>query len=126
MKKSSTSSEDEEVTDFGFGPRKTINNDISLCDVDIQVCCKPLPDMPKQRDNTESVFTSEAPKKCGVHNKEGIGFGRLDVFAKNPEKFTTHFGEWPHHCIIFQSGIYRGGASMIAPGVILTAAHKIW
>ena len=97
-----------------------INNEISLCDVDIKVCCKPLP------DNTEPVLTSRTPKKCGIHNKEGIANGAFDVFAKNPEKFTTRFGEWPHHCIVFDSKTYRAGATMIAPGIILTAAHKIW
>ena len=111
--------------DFGFGPRR-INNEINLCDVDIEICCKPLPDRPKKPDNTNPVITSRTPKKCGKHNNEGIGFGRLDVFPKNPEHFTTHFGEWPHHCIIFDSNTYRGGATLISPGVILTAAHKIW
>ena len=44
--------------------------------------------------------------------------------------FSTHAGEWPHSCLLFDTssisqGIFIGGATLIAPGVIITAAHKV-
>ena len=44
--------------------------------------------------------------------------------------FSTHFGEWPHSCLLLDTsknkqGDFVGGATLIAPGVIITAAHKV-
>ena len=71
--------------------------------------------------------------KCGQHRATG-----LDIRALNPsdqsDKFSsTHFGEWPHVCILFDSskktsnnpGRFIGGASLISPGIVFTAAHKL-
>ena len=129
MKKNATmANENDGVIVFGFGPRRAINNKISLCQVDIQVCCIPLPDSRSNPDHLDPVFTPKNPKKCGINNKRGIENGFLDIHPKFPQMFTTHFGEWPHHCMIFdaKSTLLKGGASLIAPGVILTAAHKVW
>ena len=43
---------------------------------------------------------------------------------------STQHGEWPHACLILDTstieiGKFVGGASIIAPGVILTSAHKV-
>ena len=43
---------------------------------------------------------------------------------------STQHGEWPHACLLFDTsevagGLFIGGASLIAPGVIITAAHKV-
>ena len=46
-------------------------------------------------------------------------------------KSSTQHGEWPHACLLFDmsptvpGGLFIGGASLIAPGVIITAAHKV-
>jgi len=47
---------------------------------------------------------------------------------------TTQFGEWPHMCAILKRGevggkevnFYVGGASLIHPGIVLTAAHIVY
>jgi len=47
---------------------------------------------------------------------------------------TTQFGEWPHMCAILKKGFvggkevnfYVGGASLIHPGIALTAAHIVY
>merc|ERR1712156_811651 len=41
------------------------------------------------------------------------------------EGASTQEGEWPHACLIFNEGAAIGGASLIAPGVLLTAAHLL-
>ena len=43
---------------------------------------------------------------------------------------STQHGEWPHACLIMDTSIistgqFIGGASLISPGVIITAAHKV-
>ena len=45
-------------------------------------------------------------------------------------EFATQFGEWPHVCMIMKkntagSDAFLGGASLIAPGIVVTAAHKV-
>ena len=70
--------------------------------------------------------------KCGFRNHNDavvrIGGGQETVEAG--------FGEWPHMCIILRQVItpdtgeeesweYAGGASLIAPNIVLTAAHNV-
>ena len=47
----------------------------------------------------------------------------------NQSAGSTQFGEWPHMCIIlsqdYLGDLYVGGASLIAPGILLTAAHVV-
>ena len=38
---------------------------------------------------------------------------------------STQEGEWPHACLVFNEGATIGGASLIAPGVLLAAAHLL-
>jgi hypothetical protein len=43
---------------------------------------------------------------------------------------STQEGEWPYTCAIFKKNTkgndeFVGGATLIAPGVLVTAAHKI-
>ena len=69
-------------------------------------------------------------QRCGRHNAGGIG-----VRIQNLDKFSgsTQFGEWPHMCAILKKSqvggrevnLYVGGASLIAPGILLTAAHVV-
>ena len=44
---------------------------------------------------------------------------------KTPDSST--FGEWPHTCLIFKKGTRKqiGGASMLTPKSVITAAHKL-
>jgi len=83
-------------------------------------------------------------QRCGKHNAGGIGVRiayrnstELDDSTQsriqNLDRFSgsTQFGEWPHMCAILkisqvqgrEVNLYVGGASLIAPGILLTAAH---
>jgi len=99
-----------------------LDNTISMCDEDDRICCKPKitvtePDPPPV-DPKPTPFVS----KCGTHNPTGLG-----TEAKVPQdgEKSTSFGEWPFVCLLYQNDNLLGGASLIAPGVVLTAAHKI-
>jgi len=69
-------------------------------------------------------------QRCGRHNPGGIG-----VRIQNLDKFSgsTQFGEWPHMCAILNKSqvggrevnLYVCGASLIAPGIVLTGAHCV-
>ena len=39
----------------------------------------------------------------------------------------TKLGEWPHTCVLYEKGTNKviGGASLIVPKAVITAAHKI-
>ena len=60
--------------------------------------------------------------ECGLHNENGIT--QNGVTLSNP-KVSSQEGEWPHACLIFHKGTFIGGASLIAPKVLVTAAHKL-
>ena len=101
-----------------------LNHEVSKCNKDIHVCCQP-----NKTKAATTVPEPEPPKerKCGTHNKNG-----LDIRVTQPtdKEFATQFGEWPHACLLykinrFDNYEFIGGASLISPGVILTAAHKI-
>ena len=91
------------------------------------------PDYPgpnNNNNNNNDCFGASCPyrQRCGRHNPGGLG-----VRIQNLDKFSggTQFAEWPHMCAILrksqQNGreinLYVGGASLIAPGILLTAAH---
>merc|ERR1711983_750047 len=66
--------------------------------------------------------------QCGQHNTNGVGvrISHTDSLDKR-----TQFGEWPHMCAVLnktliggvEHNLYVCGGSLIAPNVILTAAH---
>jgi len=73
----------------------------------------------------------EPLRQCGRRNAGGIG---VRIQNNNEDYFgTTQFGEWPHMCAILKKGevggkevnFYVGGASLIHPGIALTAAHIV-
>jgi secreted trypsin-like serine protease len=111
----------------------------SKCESYLEVCCRDenfsgVP-LPKKPVTTTTTTTTEAPKtvaplqQCGSRNTGGV-----DVRIQN-DQYTgsTQFGEWPHMCAVLRKGelggndvnLYACGASLIAPGVVLTAAHCV-
>ena len=110
-----------------------IDHNISLCLGDDEICCSPArrivdsPISPINRVKPPVIKPEPYKPKCGQHNIDGIG-----VRISNPQDglFSTQFGEWPHVCMIMKrntAGIdaFLGGASLIAPGIVVTAAHKV-
>ena len=87
----------------------------------------------------ENYSTSTVPNTtkgpiCNVNIRKGQGelAPRISsVQAGSAEE--AGFGEWPNMCIILKSTVYRGdnfdlyqcGASLISPGIVLTAAHCV-
>ena len=68
---------------------------------------------------TTTTFTP----KCGRHNSVGVGVNVAGTSSRESE-----FAEWPHMCRVVSAVDGDGraaafGASLIAPGVLLTAAH---
>ena len=68
--------------------------------------------------------------KCGKRNVDGLG---VRIQGKSSSDSETQFGEWPHMCVVLncakigdeEHSLFVCGASLIAPNVILTAAHCI-
>ena len=74
--------------------------------------------------------------KCGRHRPEGFGVnvaqGTRSVGLRQsriPDQ--AQFAEWPAMCALFRldlltsQNIFIGGASLLTPGVALTAAHLL-
>ena len=96
----------------------------NLCEVDNEVCCTKKKQQPPIVNRAKPYYP-----KCGQRNILGSG-----VRVINPcnGKETTQFGEWPHACIVYKktpgkrdSIEFLGGASLIAPGMVITASHKL-
>merc|ERR1711909_84116 len=111
----------------GFG---RLTPEDSKCPGFLDVCCKDPDFIPPPPPKIKY-----APK-CGRRNQNGLGV-RIQGFTES----ESQFGEWPHMCAVLhekpleQEGGYSGepqtvnlyqcGGSLIAPGVILTAAHCV-
>ena len=69
-------------------------------------------------------------RRCGRRNTAGIG---VRIQSNNPNDRVTQFGEWPHMCAVLnrtkigeeEHSLFVCGGSLIAPNVVLTAAHCI-
>merc|ERR1711936_1166765 len=112
----------------GFG---ALAPEDSKCPGFLDVCCKDPDFIPPPIDITK-VYTP----KCGRRNNNGLGV-RIQGFSES----ESQFGEWPHMCAILHStpleeeagyagepetvNLYQCGGSLIAPGVVLTAAHCV-
>jgi len=73
-------------------------------------------------------------RRCGERNRYGIQVGGVNQrIMSDPEKWSTQFGEWPNMCAVLQDvsiagETYKGfvcGGSLVAPNVVLTAAHCV-
>jgi len=114
----------------GFG---SLSPEDSKCPGFLDVCCK----------DPEFEAPPPPPKayrpKCGRRNIDGLGV-RIQGFKES----ESQFGEWPHMCAVLHKkpleqetgyvaagqepqtvNLYQCGGSLIAPGVILTAAHCV-
>ena len=54
----------------------------------------------------------------------------MRVVGLGGDASRTRFGEWPHMCAVLErrngsAWAFVAGASLVADGVLLTAAHKI-
>merc|ERR1712213_165164 len=103
----------------GFG---ALTPEDSKCPGFLDVCCKDPDFVPPPPPKIKY-----APK-CGRRNINGLG-ARIQGFKES----ESQFGEWPHMCAILHTtpveeetiNLYQCGGSLIAPGVVLTAAHCV-
>ena len=76
----------------------------------------------------DMLIDPDIPSTCGIHNPNGISNNGITVKIQG---ISSQEGEWPHTCLILkvdEQGLSKelvGGASLIAPKVIITAAHKV-
>jgi secreted trypsin-like serine protease len=112
----------------GFG---ILSPEDSKCPGFLDVCCLDPDFVPPP----PPPVVKHVPK-CGQRNEHGLGV-RIQGFKEH----ESQFGEWPHMCAVLAEelvvpdpghagepqsvNLYQCGGSLIAPGVILTAAHCV-
>merc|ERR1711944_306127 len=110
----------------GFG---ILSPEDSKCPGFLDVCCLDPDFVPPP----PPPIVKHVPK-CGQRHENGLGV-RIQGF----NEYESQFGEWPHMCAVLAEepvaqdpgyagepqtvNLYQCGGSLIAPGVILTAAH---
>merc|ERR1712110_368552 len=110
----------------GFG---ILSPEDSKCPGFLDVCCLDPDFIPPP----PPPIVKHVPK-CGQRHENGLGV-RIQGF----NEYESQFGEWPHMCAVLAEepvaqdpgyagepqtvNLYQCGGSLIAPGVILTAAH---
>ena len=100
----------------GFG-LSTLTPEDSKCPGFLDVCCKDPDFVPPPF----SPIVKYQPR-CGRRNLSGLG-ARIQGFTES----ESQFGEWPHMCAVLHESVdhFQCGGSLIAPGVLLTAAHCV-
>merc|ERR1719211_832353 len=112
----------------GFG---SLTPEDSKCPGFLDVCCKDPEFVPPP----PPPIVKYQPQ-CGQRNQNGLG-ARIQGFTEA----ESQFGEWPHMCAVLHEkpveqeagysgepetvNLYQCGGSLIAPGVLLTAAHCV-
>ena len=96
----------------------------SKCPGFLDVCCKDPDFVPPPPP------AAKYSPKCGQRHRNGLGV-RIQSFSDN----ESQFGEWPHMCAVLAEeqvagesnkvNLYQCGGSLIAPGIVLTAAHCV-
>ena len=93
-------------------------------------------DYRNQEENDFNPTTADTKKGpiCNINVRKGQGelAPRISSVDEGSVE-AAEFGEWPNMCIILKSANHRGdsfdlyqcGASLISPGIILTAAHCV-
>merc|ERR1711930_7181 len=110
----------------GFG---ILSPEDSKCPGFLDVCCLDPDFIPPP----PPPIVKHVPK-CGQRHENGLGV-RIQGF----NEYESQFGEWPHMCAVLAeepvaqdpgyagepqtANLYQCGGSLIAPGVIVTAAH---
>jgi len=111
----------------GFG---ALTPEDSKCPGFLDVCCKDPDFIPPPPPKVKYL------PQCGRRNINGLG-ARIQGFTES----ESQFGEWPHMCAVLHAkpveqaagyagepetvNLYQCGGSLIAPGVVLTAAHCV-
>ena len=99
----------------------------SKCPGFLDVCCQDPEFVPPP----PPAVVQYSPR-CGRRHQNGLGV-RIQGFTAH----EAQFGEWPHMCAVLEEqqaegaygenvqaiNLYQCGGSLVAPGVILTAAH---
>ena len=66
-----------------------------------------------------------------MHNRFGLKRGGIQIQVTNTigGKVTSQPGEWPHTCLVLKNDNFQtfllGGATLIAPKTVVTAAHIV-